>query len=75
LNKSAARRNRRGVRPIARARCCHDALEVNFNGLFGHEELLPDISIPISFSDLAKDVNLPTAPISGILRSISVTSG
>src|ERR1700683_3684125 len=58
LNKSAARGDRHGMRPIASAKFFHDALEVNLHCFFGDEELLPDIPIPISFRDLAQDVDL-----------------
>src|SRR5260370_19606544 len=57
LHESPARRDRHGMRPIARAKFLHDALDVNLNCFFGDEELLADISNPISFSDPAKDVD------------------
>jgi hypothetical protein len=52
LDNSAAEANRDRLSTIIRAKFLHDVLDVNLYSLFGDEELLRDVSIPVPLGNL-----------------------
>jgi hypothetical protein len=57
LDDSAANADGHCLRAIACSQLLHDVLDVNLYCFFGDEELLSDVSIPVSARDLTQDLD------------------